>query len=316
VRARHTVRTRGRPEGAEGAVVPRIYPENVTPSFPLFGGVSRYPKPEPLDMDAHPSFEVGVTLKGQVERHHQDFVYVADPGEIWLNAAWEPHGWRITQPKTSTLTVQVHPSLLGDETISGIPWLALFAVPPSERPRATNREARKQVLAIAEEIAEEFAGRTSAWEDAVRLGVLRILLRIGRQWQPRHLEGGSGLIPASNLTRLMPAIELVQSDLTRQVSISEAAQGCGMSPSHFRMVFRQTLGAPFGNWSLRRRLGVAARELLDGNSSVEKIALKCGFSSRSHLSRLFRKCYGRSPGRYRERAARSAAPDAGPEARD
>lgn len=48
---------------------------------------------------------------------------------------------------------------------------------------------------------------------------------------------------------------------------------------------------------LQRRLE-RARALLGGSQPLAEIALACGFADQSHLTRLFTRLYGVSPGRY------------------
>ena len=67
---------------------------------PAYLGSTRYESPTPLTIDVHEGFEVGILLSGAQERHFQGFVYVIEPGDIWLCGTWEPHGWRIASPDT------------------------------------------------------------------------------------------------------------------------------------------------------------------------------------------------------------------------
>ena len=278
----------------------RLIESSARPSRPLVGYAVDYPEPCPVEADIHNSFEVGILLEGEQQWYYEDMSMPLLPGDIWLAAAWEPHGCRTTVAGTRLVVLIFLPEVLGEEKIGGVPWLTLFAAQPHQRPRVTTPEMRKQVLSIGREIAAELAERRPAWLEALRLGLLRALFAVGRQWA-RGLDDALP-VHAQYLHRLMPAIELVQSDPGRRVSLEEAAAACCLSVSQFAHSFRLTMGVSFGRFALRSRLAHVARLLLFSDLSVERIAHDLGFVSGSHLQLLFRKHYGCTPGRYRKAA--------------
>lgn len=88
-------------------------------------------------------------------------------------------------------------------------------------------------------------------------------------------------------------------------SLSELALLVGMSPSHFARKFRQTTGLSLQRFINRRRI-LRSLELLKTDSSLASIALDLGFSSQSHLSRLFSGLTGTTPAKYRKQVRRVA----------
>jgi AraC-like DNA-binding protein len=58
----------------------------------------------------------------------------------------------------------------------------------------------------------------------------------------------------------------------------------------------------------RLRIQTACRLLVDTRESIATIALRCGFSDQSHLTREFRRVTGLTPGSYRERYAAANVP--------
>jgi AraC-like DNA-binding protein len=63
------------------------------------------------------------------------------------------------------------------------------------------------------------------------------------------------------------------------------------------------MGVSFGRFDLRRRLVEASRLLLSSGESVQSIAERCGFTDRSHLLRMFRRQYGKTPTEFRSAGA-------------
>jgi len=275
-----------------------------SPESPLWGAVVRYDRPEPLETHMHQCFEVGLLVSGRQERHFEGFVVEATPGDVWLNAAWEPHGWQTLTAGTCRLSLHFVAEFLGDETFEGMPWLVLFASRPEERPRVTSAEMREELLGVGGDLCRELEERRWGWQSAVRLGILHLLLAISRAWKPRSDHTREGWARMHNLARIMPAVQLLHSQHPRRVSRDKAAAACGLGVSQFSFLFRHTMGMSFGRFSIRHRLGHAAHLLLTTDLPVDEIARETGFAHASHLHRSFVRSYGYTPFEYRQRRQR------------
>jgi AraC family transcriptional regulator len=93
--------------------------------------------------------------------------------------------------------------------------------------------------------------------------------------------------------------ELMDNRIGQQISLQELAKECRLSISHFAAAFRQSMGASPHRWLMRRRVEIAKKMLLSTDSSLSAIALDCGFSDQSHLSRVFTVTVGAPPGIWR-----------------
>jgi AraC-like DNA-binding protein len=282
----------------------RVEEYHLTPAKPFHGGIVEHDYPAPLGTDMHQAFELGVLLSGHEERHFEDTVVSVQPGDIWLCGAWEPHGWRARTTGTRELVLQFLPDFLGEEVFEGMSWLSFFSAPPEHRPRLTCPETRVSALTIAEELRSEMRERRRGWLAAVRLGLLRLLLLVSREWSPARQPSKSLTIRTGNLGKIMPAVRLVHSHPTRRVSLKEAAATCGLSVSQFGYLFRHLMGLSFGKFCMRARLAYVAQLLLTTDLSVEAIADAARFSDASHLHHAFVAVYGATPARYRKQGQR------------
>ncbi len=113
----------------------------LSPAIPARPDVYFHPEPTPLKLDYHSALELGMVLEGEHERHYEDLVMRAGPGQVWLCAMWEPHGWRGSVPGTRELVIIFIPELLGDERVEGLSWLDVFSRPPAERPQLRTEAA-------------------------------------------------------------------------------------------------------------------------------------------------------------------------------
>ncbi|UCC69519.1 MAG: helix-turn-helix domain-containing protein [Armatimonadota bacterium] len=278
---------------------PPEYP--LSPSAPIQAYSNIYPAETPVELDIHEGVEVGVLLEGAKSHYYNDVSFRVEPGDVWLCPSWEPHGWRFTAQNSRDLVLMFLPEFLGEERLRDLPWLALFAVPPSQRPRVNGPRVREKVLRLGEEMVTELQEQQPGWDCALRLDLLRLLLVLSRDWRPPASLRAQSNLRARNLPAIMSALELVHSRPAQRVTVAQAAQSCGLSRAQFCLVFRNTMAMSFGRFCLHSRLRAAARLLTSSRLSIEAIAEQTGFTDGSHLQRTFAKHYGCTPGSYRSR---------------
>ena len=68
---------------------------------------------------------------------------------------------------------------------------------------------------------------------------------------------------------------------------------------HFNRMFRLVQGCPPHAWITKQRVR-RAKQLLRSDAPLVEVAVDCGFSSQSHLTRVFREHTGRTPAQYRK----------------
>jgi AraC family transcriptional regulator len=95
------------------------------------------------------------------------------------------------------------------------------------------------------------------------------------------------------------AKEILSANLDGSVPLKEVARECRLSVSHFSRAFRRTMGAAPHNWLLTHRIEVAKAKLRDRRLSLSDVAIACGFADQSHLTRVFTRIVGVSPGAWR-----------------
>jgi AraC-like DNA-binding protein len=115
----------------------------------------------------------------------------------------------------------------------------------------------------------------------------------GMRSLPRPVRGG--LAP----WQVRRAKEILCANLDGRVPLKEVAQECRLSVSHFSRAFRCSLGVAPHNWLLTRRVELAKEKLRDDRSTLSDVALACGFADQSHLTRVFTRMVGISPGAWR-----------------
>jgi AraC-like DNA-binding protein len=104
-------------------------------------------------------------------------------------------------------------------------------------------------------------------------------------------------LPAWKMTRVMTFID---ANLDRSIRIEEMAGIAKLSCSHFSRAFRSTVGEAPSTFVIRRRVERAEKLILLTDKPLSQIALECGMADQSHLTKLFRRSYGMSPGKWRK----------------
>jgi AraC-like DNA-binding protein len=117
--------------------------------------------------------------------------------------------------------------------------------------------------------------------------------------------GRSGLAPWQ-VRRVTMHIE---SQIDTVIRIGDLARICRLSTSHFIRSFRISYGDSPHRHIMRRRTERAQGLMLTTAAPLGQIAQECGLADQSHLTRLFHRFVGESPGTWRRaRSTRDAAP--------
>jgi len=118
-----------------------------------------------------------------------------------------------------------------------------------------------------------------------------------------HIEEVPAAIPARPrrglpLWQERRAKAFLVNNLSSRISNTDVAAACGLSRSHFVTAFRRATGETPHLCLLRYRVA-KAKELLRGSMPISEIAFACGFADQSHLTRVFSKQTGVTPGEWR-----------------
>jgi AraC family transcriptional regulator len=139
-------------------------------------------------------------------------------------------------------------------------------------------------------------------DQASQLFVDHVLLAVGVHVAQTY--GGMRALPRPVRGGLAPwqvrrAREILCANLDGRVPLKEVARECRLSVSHFSRAFRSSMGVAPHNWLLTRRVEVAKEKLRDHRLTLLDVALTCGFADQSHLTRVFTRMVGISPGAWR-----------------
>src|SRR6266478_7683764 len=96
------------------------------------------------------------------------------------------------------------------------------------------------------------------------------------------------------------ATELLRENLAGRIRLSQLAQECGLSVSHFARSFKATFGVTTHRWLVQRRIERSQELLIHTFDSLADIADLAGFADQATFTRTFHQIVGMSPGRWRQ----------------
>jgi AraC-like DNA-binding protein len=111
--------------------------------------------------------------------------------------------------------------------------------------------------------------------------------------------------------RLKRVVEYVENHLPAKIALSDLAAVAGLSRMHFASQFRTATGLRPHEFLLRRRIQRAEELLRNTTMPIVAIALAVGFQTQAHLTTVFKRFAGCTPGRWRAINQMPIAPQPG-----
>lgn len=102
---------------------------------------------------------------------------------------------------------------------------------------------------------------------------------------------------------LRPALDIIEHQFARRISVTELARAVGLSTTHLHRLFQVHLGATPLDLLIRRRLAHAGLLLAHETLSVRQVGIESGFPDAVHFTRYFKQRHGCTPLEYRRRHA-------------
>jgi AraC family transcriptional regulator len=108
-------------------------------------------------------------------------------------------------------------------------------------------------------------------------------------------------VPSNGLSpqRWARVRDYIESHLDDRLTLTDLAAVASLSPYHFSRSFKQAVGVGPRRYVMRRRLERAKTLMRRTNQSLAWIAQEAGFADQSHLTAIFRREMGVTPGRFR-----------------
>jgi AraC-like DNA-binding protein len=191
-----------------------------------------------------------------------------------------------------------------ERVLSGPALLALPRALQETGPRYStpNSEVVSSVLRLLQKAGTAlWYNQTEAYEYLMKVTALLQTQQDGRRFdadtdiEKREICARLRLAP----WQIARVVKFVDLHLSEKIRTKDLADSARLSPSHFSRAFRLTVGCPPFAYVIRRRIAHAQGMVRSTDLPLSNIALECGLADQAHLSRLFRRFIGMTPGAWR-----------------
>ncbi len=220
---------------------------------------------------------------------------LAHPGDIKIIPAGFARTWEAAA-STRKISVKIGASLLRTAADAMNVRYERLAI----EPRLDLRDLRIEyvVRALSMEL-ESAAPLGRLYADSLGMALAAHLLRYYASTPEERAP--RGLSPAS----LHRVLDYIAEYVARDLALAELADVAGVSPSHFNVLFKRSVGVSAHRYVVRSRVELAARLLAAGELSVSEVALEAGFANPSHLAMWMGRIVGTTPSAFRRHATAS-----------
>lgn len=212
---------------------------------------------------------------------------VIEPGAVWICPAGESFTHRVNQ-RNSFALVTVDPHRFAALT-AGPEGM----VPTLRRDYNLRSPALEHVVRALVVEADRGGPGGLPLVEALVTAVSHTMVQLAGVRTPVPGAARGGLAPAARRR----VLALIEARLATGVSVEELAREAGLSPTHFAKAFKESMGRPPHQFILARRLERARQLLGAPGARVSEVALATGFADQAHLTRLFKREFGVTPGR-------------------
>ena len=240
---------------------------------------------------SHTEHVISFVDKGHM-RIEQGQAINIEPGMLVLVPAGVPHSqfsgknvgaWWVSFC-TSCLNLDESHSLMAPFAQVRLGALAVFALP----------EARQAYLVSLMDALKKERQVNGSDSPQVMKCLLMLILNEVKQARNAVLEA-----PADGDTRVAKALEFIQKNSLKAISLKDVANHLHLSPAYLATTVKKNTGYAIGEWINRSRLTHACSRLLHTDEKIDVIANQVGWGDVTHFIRMFKKAYGQTPAAWR-----------------
>jgi len=153
---------------------------------------------------------------------------------------------------------------------------------------------------IFEELVKYYDTRLKHDELLLQSLLLKLIYHISREAGTQ----AGGHYSAGTSPAVHRALAYIRENITEDLSLEAVAAQVSLSPVHFHKTFKSAVGQTLHRYVEEQRIKHAIDLLITTDMTLTEIAYKCGFSSQSYFSYVFKRSTGTTPRKYVEKVQR------------
>jgi AraC family transcriptional regulator len=162
----------------------------------------------------------------------------------------------------------------------------------------------RDVITLLDAAARQLHGQEQLVRGAIQRAASLLRRQIGSSAPDDSKEEGARLLA----WQARKVLQYMDRHIAGPVLVADLSALVHRSEAHFSRCFRYTFGESPHAFLVRRRLELASHFMLETDTSLGDIALRCGFTDQAHLNKRFREATGQTPAAWRR--SRQALSDA------
>lgn len=166
-------------------------------------------------------------------------------------------------------------------------------------PSILSKSEHENVTEIVRLIIDEMEKQPTNYRLTVKNLLLVLLLMIGRLCQEGNIEKYEDGQTAGNILQVSPSIYFISTHYQESICTEQLAMMCNLSNTHFRRVFKRSMGYTPSEYLMKVRMDMAASMLKSTSSAIAEVAVSVGYDTLSSFNRNFQKRFHLSPRDYR-----------------
>lgn len=228
-----------------------------------------------------------------------DHVGMISGMELVLVGPNVPHGWfshECTQNPIYEITLQFHRQLF-DERLLQKNQLADIRrlLSESERGILFSADTARKIKTRLESLIQK-----NGFESILELFSIVHELSLSEEIKVLASHSSVQNKSAYQDKRLEVALEYMQANYQREITLEEVARVVNMAKVSFSRYIKRRTGRTYIDTLNDIRLSHASRKLMDSSQIISEIAYACGFNNLSYFNRVFKRRVGYTPKAFRE----------------
>lgn len=166
-------------------------------------------------------------------------------------------------------------------------------------PSILSKRTCGNVSEIVRLIIDEMEKQPTNYRSAVKSLLWVLLLMIDRLCNENNIEKFENGNMAGKILQISPSINFISTHYQEEINIDQLALMCNLSSTHFRRIFKQTMGCNPSDYLMEVRMHMAISMLKSTNAAISDVALSVGYETLSSFNRNFLKFNHMTPREYR-----------------
>ncbi|MBO7356621.1 MAG: helix-turn-helix transcriptional regulator [Lachnospiraceae bacterium] len=256
----------------------------------------------------HYFMEILLINTGELELQIGNSSVIAKSGDLVVLLPSVMHSITVISDSARYYGIKFKPGNLYDQQSTGeMKWneMSLFKMAVSDKNVRAHFPSkmirRTDILYLMGMAIKEMDEKKPGYVSNISAAVQIILTDIIRIWQSEGLSPDNLSAGADEALSLESLPAYIDENIAEELKVSELAAVCHLSYTGFSEKFRKMFGRSCRQYIEYMRVRKAAQLLRDTSDDLSTIAQETGFADASHMIRCFRKEYGETPKKYRDR---------------